>query len=398
MSGQVNWKRTIVRIVAIATLLASSSGLLTSTVQAQSGSDISIAAMYKAMNLAIDELWDGRPPRRKDIKIISRLPTSGARHAARCIVGIPEGEVPLEWKSDDPGEFEIVAVEGTDEKNLKLENFEITIIRKSTGEEYTWKAEPDLFTEEYLECVNKEARGEKLKWWEESRCEKVIDKPIKKLEESIGLMLSNELHDNYAHPLDEEIVGKVNDEGTLLYLAAALAESGDKGELEALREKVNESSERIDGMHELVHGTLVPLAEEMGKGIHEANTLHNLAHKLMDSIYRIGEYLDEIEKADDVDEVKEKASEMLVEAKKLKEYSSETHIHSTDPATLLTEQKPLKLKDDGEVVRIKYEEMQQYHTEMAGRAGEGISIAGPISFGIIVIGLITLGVIRRKRT
>jgi hypothetical protein len=397
MSFQVNWKQKIVGIVSIATLLALSSGLLTSPAQAHPGSDISIAAIYKAMNLAIDQLWDGKPPRRSDIKIVSKLPTSGARHAARCIVGVPEGEVPPDWKSDKPGEFEIVPVEGTDEKNLKLENFEITIIRKSTGEEYTWKADPDLFTQEYFECINKEARGGELKWWEENRCAKVTGKPISKLEESIGLILSNELHDNYAHPLDEKIVGKVNAEGTLLYLAAVLAESGDKGELKALREKVNEASEIIDGVHELAHHRLVPIAEEMGKGIHEANVLHDLGHKLMASIYKVGEYLDEIEKIDDVDKVKEKAGEMLEEAKRLKEYTSEAHIHSTDPATVLTEQEPLKLKDGGEVVEIKYEEMQQYHTEMAGRGGEGISIAGPISFGIIVGGLIIMGILRWRR-
>jgi len=385
-------------IVAIATLLALSSGLLTSPVRAHPGSDVSVAAVYRAMSIAIDELWEGRPPRRSDIKIVTKLPTPGAKHAAQCIVGIPEEEAPPEWTSDKPGEFEIVSVEGTDEKHLKLENFEITIIRKSTGEEYTWKADPDLFTEEYLECINKEASGEKLIWWKEGRCERITGKPISKLEESIGMMLSNELHDNYAHPLDEAIVGKVGEEGTLLYLAAALAESGDKGDLDSLREKVKEASELIEGLHELAHHRLVPIAEEMGKGIHEAHTLHDLGHKLMASIYKIGEFLDEIEETDDVDKIKEKASEMLEEAKRLKEYTSEAHIHSTDPATVLTEQKPLKLKDAGEVIEIKYEELGKYHSEMmAGGGEEGTPIAGPISFGIIVGGLIIMGVLRWRR-
>ena len=396
MKGKTSLRQKTV-IVAIAILLALSSGLLTSSVRAQSGSDISVASTYRAMSIAVDELWDGKPPRRSDIRIVSRLPTAGAKHAARCIAGLPEGQVPPEWKSEEPGEFEIVPAEGTDENNLELENFEITIIRKNTGEEYTWKADPDLFTEEYLECINKEARGEELKWWEESRCERVTGKPISKLEESIGLMLANELHDNYAHPLDDKIVGKVNAEGTLLYLAAAMAESGDKGELEALREKVEEASDLIGEMHDMVHDKFVPLVEETGKGEHEVETIHDLGHKLMASIYKIGEYLDEIEKIDDADEVKEKASEMLEEAKRLKEFTSEAHIHSTDPATVFTEQKPLKLKDDGEVIEIKYEELQAYHSEMAGRGGEGTPIAGPISFGIIVGGLITLGVMRRKR-
>ncbi len=394
MKGKANLRRKIGRGI-IATLLAF--GLLTFPAQAHPDSDISIAAMYKAVNLAIDELWEGRPPRRSDIKIVTRLPTPGAKHVASCIVGIPEGEAPPEWKSDKPGEFEVVPVEGTDEKNLRLENFEITIIRKSSGEEYTWKADPDLFTEEYLECINKEASGEEMSWWKKSRCEKIKGKPISKLEESIGMILSNELHDKYAHPLDEKIVGKVGEEGSILYLAAALAESGDKGELDSLREKVEEASELIEELHELAHHRLVPIAEEMGKGLHEAHALHDLGHKLMASIYKIGEFLDEIEKTDDVDEIKGKAGEMLEEAKKLKEFSSEAHIHSTDPATVFTEQKPLKLKDGGEVIEIKYEELQAYHSEMAGKGGEGTPIAGPISFGIIVAGLMTLGVMRRKR-
>jgi hypothetical protein len=356
--------------------------------------DVSVAAIYKAMSVAVDELWGGKPPRRNDIRIISNLPTVGAEHASRCIVGIPEGEVPSEWKSDSPGEF---VGTPSEVKDLGLEDFEITIIRESTGEEYTWKPNADIFPKGYFEYWSEEVRGEKLKWWEESRYGDMKGKPVSKLEESIGLILSNELHDNYAHLLDEEIIGKVDSEGTILYLVAALAESGDKGELEILREKVNEASERIDGMHELIHGMLVPLAEEMGKGEHEVNALHDLAHKLMASIYKIGVSLDEIENIDDVDKVKEKASEMLEEARSLKEFSSEAHIHSTDPATVFTEQKPLKLKDAGEVIEIKYKELQKYYSEMVAEKEKG-PIGGAIVFGAIVVGLITLGVMRRKRT
>ena len=356
--------------------------------------DISVAATYKAMSIAIDELWEGRSPRRGDIGIISNLPTAGAKHAARCIVGVSEGEAPPEWISEGPGEFEIAP---TDEKDLSLESFEITIIRKGSGEEYTWKPDAEIFPEGYFEYWNKEARGEELKWWEEIRYEDIKTKPVSKLEESIGLILSNELHDKYAHPLDEEIVGKVGEEGTLLYLVAALAESGDKGELETLHELVNEASELIDGLHELAHHRLVPIAEEMGKGLHEANAIHDLGHKLMASIYKVGEHLDEIEKTDDVDEIKGKASEMLEEAKKLKEFSSEAHIHSTDPATVLTEQKPLKLKEGTEEIEVKYKELQKYHSEIMAGEEKG-PIAGAIAFGAIVIGLVTLGVMRRKRT
>jgi hypothetical protein len=345
--------------------------------------DISVAAMYKATSIGIDNLWDGRVPKRSDIEIISKLPTCGAKHAAQCIVGVPEGETPPEWKSDKPGRFEMIPVEGTDAKNLRLVNFEITIIRKSNGEKYTWKADADIFTDEYFECINKEASGEKLRWWEASRCDKITGKPIGKLEESIGLILSNELHDKYAHHFDDGIVGKADKEGTILYLATAIADTGDKENLEALCGLVKEASELIDEAHELIHGTLVPTAEEMGKGIHEAENLHDIAHKLLASIYRVGEYTDDIAEIEDVDEVKAKASEMLDEVKKLKGYASELHIHSTDPAT-------------AEVIEIKYEELVSYYSEMSKEKERG-PIGGAIALGVVVVGLVIFGVTRRKR-
>ena len=359
--------------------------------------DVSVAAVYRAMNMAIDELWDGKPPRRSDIRIISRLPTAGAGHAIRCIVGVPEGEVPPEWKSDDPGEFEFIPIRGTEEKNLKMENFEITIIRKSTGEEYTWRPGAGVFVGSYFKCRNREARGEETKWWQETECASVMGIPLNKLEEPIGLVLANKLHDDYAHPLDEDIIGKVDSEGTMLCLAAALAESGDKRELEALREKVEEASERIGEMHDMVHDRLVPLAEEMGKGEYEVNTLHDLA-RLMASTYKIGNYLGEIEKTDDVDEVKGKASEMLDEVKNLSVLAGEAHVHSTDPSTVLTEQKPLKLKDAGEVIEIGYEDLQRYYRETSGEGEEKEEspLGGAIALGVIVVGLVSLGVVNRR--
>ena len=119
-------------IVAVVILLTLSSVLLFASplYACPGGGDISVAAMYKATSIGIDNLWDGRVPKRSDIEIISKLPTCGAKHAAQCIVGIPEGETPPEWKSDKPGEFSIVS---DGENSMKLENFEITIIRKSNN-------------------------------------------------------------------------------------------------------------------------------------------------------------------------------------------------------------------------------------------------------------------------
>jgi hypothetical protein len=308
-------------------------------------------------------------------------------------VGIPEGETPPEWKSDNPGVFEIVS---NGEESLKLENFEITIVRLSTGEEYTWQADPDSFPEDYFTYRNKEMNGEEMEWWEEERYEEVKSKPIGKLEESIGMIISNDLHDNYAHHLDEEIVGKVGEEGTMLDLISELAESGDKTNVVTIRSMVDDASELIDGAHDLIHHKLVAAAEEMGAGQDEADNLHDIAHKLLASIYKVGEFLGEIESTEDTDTVQEKAVEMLEEAKELKEFTSELHIHSTDPATVLTGQAPLTLRDGTVEIEIEYEELGSYYTAMTTEEEEG-PVGGAIALGAVVAGLVTFGVVRRKK-
>ncbi len=147
----------------------------------------------------------------------------------------------------------------------------------------------------------------------------------------------------------------------------------------------------------MVHGTMVPVAEEMGKGEVEAAMLHDLAHKLMGSIYRTGEYLNEIEKTDDVEKVKEKGSEMLEEMKKLKGFASEAHIHSTDLATVITEQKPLKLKDGRETVEIKHSDLTTYLSNVKSTEKGPAPIGGAVSFVIIIMGLIAVVIVRYRR-
>ncbi|MGB7533738.1 MAG: histidine kinase dimerization/phosphoacceptor domain-containing protein, partial [Halobacteriota archaeon] len=226
---------------------------------AAAGAEIDVSAdfAYRAISDAIDNLWEGEAPRRSDIKIISKLPTPAAEQVIQVVIGQPEGEAPPEWTSDKPGKYELKAPGGTSEENLKAENFEFTFVAVRSGEEYVWKAEeeiPGIFPAGYFELRNKKARGETLKWYEESQLGKMEEKVSSALTESIGKRLSNELHDNYAHHLDALIVGKVGDEGTMLCLAAELTESGDKGKLEALREKSEEASVCIGEMHELIHG------------------------------------------------------------------------------------------------------------------------------------------------
>ena len=362
--------------------------------------DVSADFAYRAISDAIDNLWEGEAPRRSDIKIISKLPTPAAEQVIQVIVGQPEGEAPPEWTSDKPGKYELKAPAGTSEKNLKPENFEFTFVDTRKGKEYTWKAEeaiPGIFPEGYFELRNKKASGEELKWYEESWLGKMEEKVSSALTESVGKRLSNELHDNYAHHLDVLVIGKAGDAGTMLYLATGLAETGDKSELKTLREEFEEASELIDGMHELVHGTMVPVAEEMGKGEVEAAMLHDLAHKLMGSIYRTGGYLDEIEKTDDIEEVKEKGSEMLEEMKKLKEFASEAHIHSTDLATVITEQKQLKLKNGREQVEIKHSDLTAYLSKLNEKEDKKpFPVGGAVVFGIIAVGFAALGIVLKR--
>ncbi|MEA2051681.1 MAG: hypothetical protein U9O90_02520 [Euryarchaeota archaeon] len=403
MKKEKEWRKiraTAVVILLAAILVNAFPVQIAAAEEAEAVTDFSADFVYRATGDAIDNLWEGEAPRRSDINIISKLPTPAAEQVIQVIIGQPEGDAPPEWISTKPGEYEIKTPAGTSEKNLRAENFEFTFVNMRSGEEYVWKAEeeiPGIFPAGYFELRNKKARGETLKWYEESRLGDMESKILPKLTESIGKRLSNELHDNYAHHLDALIVGKVGDEGTMLCLAAELTESGDKGKLEALREKSEEASVCIGEMHELIHGAMVPVAEEMGKGEVEAAMLHDLSHKLMGSIYRTGGYLDEIEKTDDREEVKEKGSEMLEEMKKLKGFSSDVHIHSTDLATVITEQKPLKLKDGRETVEIKHSDLTTYLSNVKSKGTDVAPIGGAVSFVIIIVGLIAVVIVRYRR-
>jgi hypothetical protein len=402
MKKEKGWRkiRATAVVIILAAILVSVFPVQVAAAEAEPAKDFSADFVYRATSDAIDNLWEGEAPRRSDIKTICKLPTPAAEQVIQVIVGQPEGAVPQEWISDKPGKYEIKAPEGTSEENLRAENFEFTFINMGRGEEYVWKAEeeiPGIFPAGYFELRNKKARGETLKWYEESRLGDMEDKITPKVTESIGKRLSNELHDEYAHHLDVLVIGKAGDAGTMLYLATGLAETGDKSELKTLREQFEEASELIDWMHELIHGEMVPVAEEMGKGEVEAAMLHDLAHKLMGSIYRTGEYLNEIEKTDDVEKVKEKGSEMLEEMKKLKGFASEAHIHSTDLATVITEQKPLKLKDGRETVEIKHSDLTTYLSNVKSTEKGPAPIGGAVSFVIIIVGLIAVVIVRYRR-
>jgi hypothetical protein len=89
---------------------------------------------------------------------------------------------------------------------------------------------------------------------------------------------------------------------------------------------------------------------------------------------------------------------MLEEAKKLKALATEAHVHSTDPATVWTEQLPLKLKDDRVTVAIKHSDLTTYLSQSGGKQEEEPApIGGAISFTIIVVGIAVIGIVRYRR-
>jgi hypothetical protein len=192
MEKEKEWRK--IRAAAVIILLAA---ILVSVfpvqvvvaAEAEPVKDFSADFVYRATSDAIDNLWEGQAPRRSDVKIISKLPTPAAEQVIQVIVGQPEGDAPPEWISEKPGKYEIKAPVGTSKENLRAENFEFTFVNLRSGDEYTWKAEeeiPGIFPVGYFELRNKKARGETLKWYEESRLSSMEGKILPKLTESIG--------------------------------------------------------------------------------------------------------------------------------------------------------------------------------------------------------------------
>ncbi|MEA1925534.1 MAG: hypothetical protein U9M95_06670 [Candidatus Altiarchaeota archaeon] len=369
--------------------------------------DFSADVVYRATSDALDNLWEGEAPKRDRIKIVCNLPGPTAEEVIKVIVGHPTGDAPLEWTSEKPGSYEIVPPPGTNMKNLKPENFKLTFIDTRKNKEYVWdmqKEIPGIFPEGYFELRNKKAGGEELKWYEENQFTAMEGKIPGKITESAGKRISNEIHDNYAHPLDEGVVGKVDEEGTLLYLATKLAETGNKkdiGKMIKLSEEVNTLTE---GFHHVAHEKLMVLAEESGKGQNLVMLLHdNLAHSMLASAFNVEGLIEEIKKTENETEVKEKAGELLEELKKFKKLTTEAHAHSTDPATAWTEQLPLKLKNDRDEIKIKHSDLMTYLSTIGGEKGEKkteekepVPIGGAIGFSAIVLGLLGIGIWRYK--
>jgi hypothetical protein len=397
MKKEKGWRKiraAAVMILLAAILVSVFPVQVVAAAEAEQAKDFSADFVYRATSDAIDNLWKGQAPRRSDVKIISKLPTPAAEQVIQVIIGQPEGAVPPEWISEKPGKYEIKAPEGTSKENLRAENFEFTFVNLRSGDEYTWKAEeeiPGIFPAGYFELRNKKARGETLKWYEESRLSSMEGKILPKLTESIGKRLSNELH-HLAHPLDAEIVPEMKE------IASKIA-AGEpsKDDIAALREKVEEAKEISDGIHDMMH-EFEHLVEETGKGEETVLGLHGKSHEVMAFQSRISDCVGKMEGADDPDKIREKAEEIVGMIEEgFHEAASYMHTHSTDPAGIFTGLLPLKLKDGREIVVIKHEDLTTYLSEVGSTEKGPAPIGGAVSFVIIVVGLIAVVIVRYRR-
>ena len=118
---------------------------------------------FRAALLGISELWGDEIPERADIKFITRRPTPGATQCLQYITGTGPGVPDVKSK----GELQMILPDGTEVtdlsvKNLKkymvdmnLSNWNIVIIRKSTGDEFEVQVKEGVIPEGFFELRKK---------------------------------------------------------------------------------------------------------------------------------------------------------------------------------------------------------------------------------------------------
>ena len=156
---------------------------------------------FRAALLGISELWSDEIPERSDIKIITCRPTPGATQCLQYITGTGL-KVP---NVTNKGELRMILPDGTEvidlsvpslKKHMKgmgIETWNITIMRKSTGEQFEVQAVEDIFPPGFEELRKKvkmegtatqEEIGEFRTMWEEVR-DAFLTKPDWELFEGI---------------------------------------------------------------------------------------------------------------------------------------------------------------------------------------------------------------------
>jgi len=108
-------------------------------------------AGFRALRLAISQLWGDEIPKREDFKIISAFPGKGSQDAFEFIT-----------RAKTRGDFKLELPEGTDIVNISKENWVFIVIRKSTGKRIKIWLKEEVFpggAEEFFKLRKKVKSG-----------------------------------------------------------------------------------------------------------------------------------------------------------------------------------------------------------------------------------------------
>ncbi len=98
---------------------------------------------FRAIQLAISQLWQDEIPKRGDFKLISACPTPGMKDCFEFIT-----RVITRGKGND---FKLELTTGTDIENMIIDNFAFLFIRKSTGDSIRIRIREKLFPDGFFE-------------------------------------------------------------------------------------------------------------------------------------------------------------------------------------------------------------------------------------------------------
>ena len=102
-----------------------------------------LTVAFRAMQLAISQLWQDEIPKRGDFKIISACPTPGSRDCFEFITRvITRGE---------GNDFKLELPTGTDIENMTSNNFTFLFIRKSNSNSIRVRTREELFPDGFFE-------------------------------------------------------------------------------------------------------------------------------------------------------------------------------------------------------------------------------------------------------
>jgi len=93
-----------------------------------------VVVTFRAVKLAISELWENEIPRRDDFKIISSLPTDGSEDAFEFITRVKRRK-----------DFSYDLPEGTSRLRTSVQNYSFVIIRKSNGKRIKVRVKEEIF-------------------------------------------------------------------------------------------------------------------------------------------------------------------------------------------------------------------------------------------------------------